>query len=205
MATSVRPRPTAYASPLISKGIAVEQAFIHLRRDEQNAAEYRGMNPMGLIPTLEHDGRLLTQSLAIIEYLEEIQPRPRLLPESAEDRAYVRSLALSIACDIHPLNNLRVLNYLTQNLGVEAAGRDAWYAHWVSIGLSALEQVLSRDSRVDVYCCGGRPSLADVCLVPQVYGAERMKCDLSEMPTITRIVAAASTSSFCRSGSGGSK
>lgn len=173
------------------KGMSVEHAFVHLRRDEQNAPRYRGMNPMGLLPTLLHDGQAFTQSLAIIEYLEEIQPQPPLLPESAADRAYVRSLALAIACDIHPLNNLRVLNYLSQRLAVDAYGRDAWYAHWVSVGLRAIEQVLAHDTRVDVYCCGDRPTLADVCLVPQVFGAERMKCDLSEVPTITRIVAAA--------------
>ena len=173
------------------KGIAVEHAFIHLRREEQHAADYLAMNPLGLVPTLEHDGRLLTQSLAIIEYLDEIAPQPPLLPVAAADRAYVRSLALSIACDIHPLNNLRVLGYLSDQLQVDAAGKEAWYAHWVSIGLRAVEQVLARDSRVGVYCCGDRPGLADICLVPQVFSAERFKCDLFEMPTITRIVAAA--------------
>jgi len=173
------------------KGIPVEHAFIHLRRNEQSTADYKAMNPLELIPTLDHDGLFLTQSLAIIEYLEEIQPDPRLLPESAADRAYVRALAFSIACDIHPLNNLRVLKYLTQQLGVQDAGREAWFAHWISVGLGALEQVLGRETRVGVYCCGDRLSLAEVCLVPQVYSAERMKCDLSDMPIITRIVAAA--------------
>ena len=173
------------------KGISVEHAFVHLRRDEQNAADYRGLNPLGLVPTLEHDGQYLTQSLAIIEYLEEIQPHPPLLPQSAADRAYVRSLALSIACDIHPLNNLRVLNYLTRQLGVQDTGRDAWFAHWVDIGLRAVERVLRRDARAGMYCCGDQPTLADICLVPQVFSAERMKCDLSDLSIIRRIVAAA--------------
>ena len=173
------------------KNIPVEHAFVHLRRDEQSATDYRGKNPFGLVPTLEHDGQCLTQSLAIIEYLDEIQRDPPLLPRSAVDRAYVRSIALSIACDIHPLNNLRVLNYLAQNLSVQDAARDAWFTHWVDIGLRAVEQVLRRDARVGTYCCGDRPSLADICLVPQVFSAERVKYDLSEMPTIMRIVGAA--------------
>ena len=171
------------------KGLDPERAYIHLRRKEQNAPEYVRMNPFALVPTLEHDGHYLTQSLAIIEYLEEIQPLPPLLPQSSIDRAYVRSLALSIACDIHPLNNLRVLNYLIERLRVEPAAKDAWYAHWIKLGLTAFEAVVSCDSRVGTYCFGDTPGLADLCLVPQVYSAERMKCDLTDYPTVRRLAA----------------
>ena len=175
------------------KGLDPERAFIHLRRKAQNAPEYISMNPFALVPTLEHDGHHLTQSLSIVEYLEEIQPLPPLLPRSSIDRAYVRSLALSIACDIHPLNNLRVLNYLTERLSVKPTDKDAWFAHWIKLGLTALEAVLSRDPRVGTYCFGDTPGLADLCLVPQVYGAERLKCDLTDYPTIRRLTANART------------
>ncbi len=171
------------------KGIEAEHIYIHLRRDEQNVAEYKRLNPAGLVPTLEHDGRVIVQSLAIIEYLEELQPEPRLLPKAPEDRAHVRALALSIATDLHPLNNLRVLNYLRHTLGVDVASKDAWYAHWVEVGLTTFERMLASDPRTGSWCCGDEPGLADICLVPQVFSAERMKCDLSPFPTITRIVA----------------
>jgi maleylpyruvate isomerase len=173
------------------KGLAVDSEFVHLRKGEQISPAYRGINPFGLVPTFEHNGELLTQSLAIIEYLDEIVPQPPLLPASASDRAYVRSIALSIACDIHPLNNLRVLNYLKNELAVDTANRDQWYAHWVRIGLSGLESVLARDPRVGTHCFGDVPGLGDICLVPQMYNAERMKCDLEDYPILRRITAAA--------------
>lgn len=173
------------------KGVNPELAFVHLRKQEQNAASYRELNPFALVPTLEHGGHLLSQSLAIIEYLEEIQPRPALLPATPADRAYVRGIALSIACDIHPLDNLRVLNYLKDELAVDTAARDRWYAHWIATGLAPLETLLARDSRLGTFCFGEAPGFADLCLVPQIYNAERMKCDLSAYPTVRRIVAAA--------------
>jgi maleylpyruvate isomerase len=173
------------------KGLRAEQACVHLRRREQDGADYRVLNPAGLVPALEHDGHLLTQSLALIEYLEEFQPAPPLLPAAALDRAYVRALAMSIACDIHPLNNLRVLRYLKNELQIAAQDRDRWYAHWIAVGLTALETTLAREPRVGRYCFGDSPGLADLCLVPQIYNAERMNCSLAAYPTVLRIVAAA--------------
>lgn len=173
------------------KGLAAGQAFIHLRRGEQNQDSYRGLNPEGLLPTLEHDGHRLAQSLAIIEYLEEIRPQPPLLPAAPADRAYVRGVALAIACDIHPLNNLRVLKYLKSDLGQDQAQVDRWYSHWIATGLTALEARLARDPRTGTFCLGDSPGLADICLVPQIHNAERMKCDLDGYPVLRRIAAAA--------------
>jgi maleylpyruvate isomerase len=175
------------------KGLSRENTFVHLRRQEQCAPSYRQISPFGLVPALEHDGRVVSQSLAIIEYLEELHPRPALLPAKPEDRAFVRSIALSVACDIHPLNNLRVLNFLKDGMAVDTPRRDQWYAHWIAVGLSALDESLARDSRVGTYCFGETPGLADICLVPQIYNAERMHCDLGGYPTLRRIVAAART------------
>jgi maleylpyruvate isomerase len=171
------------------KGLVPEQVFVRLRQQEQASPEYRRLNPLGLVPALEDDGRILTQSLAIIEYLDETHPEPALLPQSPADRAFVRAIALTIACDIHPIDNLRVLNYLQQNLGVDAAGKDRWYAHWIAEGLGALETQLSRDARVGTHCFGETPTLADICLVPQIFNAERMKCPLDAYPTLRRLAA----------------
>jgi maleylacetoacetate isomerase len=173
------------------KGLNAEHVGVHLRHGDQHAPGFRRLNPAALVPVLQQDGQWFSQSLAIIEYLEEIQPHPALLPARPADRAYVRALALSIACDIHPLNNLRVLNYLKDDLKVGAPDRVRWYAHWIATGLTALEAGLSSDARVATYCCGDQPGLADVCLVPQVYNAERMQCDLSAYPTLLKITAAA--------------
>lgn len=173
------------------KGLSAEQVFVHLRRGEQAAPAYRELNPFALVPALAHDGQLITQSLAIIEYLEETHPEPALLPAAPGDRAYVRGIALSIACDVHPLNNLRVLNYLKDEMNLDAAQRERWYAHWIASGLAALETLLAHDARVGAFCCGETPGLADLCLVPQIYNAERMQCDLSAYPTVRRITAAA--------------
>jgi maleylacetoacetate isomerase len=173
------------------KGLPVEQAFVHLRRGEQNRDSYLAMNPEGLLPTLEHDGRHFSQSLAIIEYLDEIHPQPPLLPANPGDRAHVRGIALAIACDIHPLNNLRVLKYLKTDLGHDQAQVDRWYAHWIAAGLTALEARLAGDTRTGTFCLGEAPGLADICLVPQIHNAERMQCDLDGYPVLRRIAAAA--------------
>lgn len=175
------------------KGLAFETVPVHLLRNggEQLTPEFRRLNADGLVPVLiDDDGEqptALTQSLAIIEYLEETHPQPALLPESPGDKAYVRSLALSIACDIHPLNNLRVLRYLVRNLKVSDEDKNGWYRHWCEQGLAALERTLANDPRTGRFCFGDKPGLADCCLVPQVANAQRLDCDLSSMPTIMRI------------------
>ena len=167
------------------KGLAAESRSIHLRKGEQRADGYLAVNPQGLVPTLDVGGRRLTQSLAIIEYLDEKHPQPPLLPPGPEDRAWVRSVALAIACDIHPLNNLRVLRYLDRQLSIEEPRRDDWYRHWVREGFAALERQLAE--RAGRFCFGDSPTLADVCLVPQVANANRVSLDLAPYPLIRRI------------------
>lgn len=177
------------------KGMDYEIIPVHLLRagGEQHGEAYRALNPEELVPTLIDEGAgndgqaALAQSLAIIEYLEEVQPQPPLLPSSAVDRAHVRGLALAIACDIHPLNNLRVLRYLSRELKLDEAVRNEWYRHWCMQGLTALEARLSNDHRTGKFCYGDVPSLADCCLVPQIFNARRVDCDLSGMPTVLRI------------------
>jgi maleylpyruvate isomerase len=171
------------------KGLPYEYASVHLVRNggEQLAPAYRAIHPDGLVPALEDDGHLLQQSLAIVEYLDETHPEPPLLPASPADRAYVRALALQVACDIHPLNNLRVLKYLTGTLGVSDEARQEWYRHWVTIGFASLEARLAADSHTGKLACGDQPTLADLCLVPQVWNAQRFDIPLDAYPTILRI------------------
>lgn len=169
------------------KGIAYEDAFIHLRRGDQRQSDYRGVNPQGLVPTLETDGLRLIQSLPIIEYLDETHPRPPLLPSDAAGRARVRALAAIVACDIHPLNNLRVLRYLHGKLGHDEAALEAWYNHWIEDGFRAIEALLAGDPRTGRFCHGDAPGLADIALVPQVVNAERYHLDMAPFPTIARI------------------
>lgn len=178
------------------KGLAWETVPVHLLQGggQQHSAAYRATNPQELVPALQ-DGEgegaaVLTQSLAIIEYLDETHGGAPLLPQDPLGRARVRALAQSIACDLHPLNNLRVLAYLKHTLGVDDEAKNAWYAHWVALGLSALEQSLAGSSATGRYCHGDTPGLADCCLVPQVYNARRFNCPLQGYPTIARIVAA---------------
>lgn len=168
---------------------------VHLLKHggEQLSPMYRQLNANGLVPTLVDDdtatGRaILGQSLAIIEYLDEAYPHVALLPKTPLDRAFVRSIALSIACDIHPINNLRVLRYLVRDLKVGEDAKNQWYRHWCEMGLAALETTLAADPRVGKFCFGDAPTLADCCLVPQWFNAQRQKCDLSAMPTLARIV-----------------
>lgn len=176
---------------LALKNLPYQAVPVHLLRDggQQHAADYRARSPLGTVPTLETDaGENLTQSLAIIEYLEEIHPLPPLLPVTAESRARVRALAQTIACDIHPVNNLRVLQYLGKEFAATQEQKDAWYRHWVNLGLAAVEKLLAGDSRTGTFCHGHQPGLADCCLVPQVFNARRFNCPLDELPTIRRIV-----------------
>lgn len=171
------------------KGLAYDQTFVHLAKLEQLAESFAAINPQKLLPVLkpDNDGPLLTQSLAIIEYLEETHPQPALLPKDPLKRARVRALALAVACEIHPINNPRVLRYLTGKLGVSEAQRDDWYRHWVEEGLQAIEQMLVSSPQTGRFCHGDTPTLADLCLVPQVANGRRFKADMSGCPTVVRI------------------
>ena len=173
------------------KGLTPERASIHLRHGAQRGDDYLAVNPQGLVPSLvTDDGDVLTQSLSIIEWLDETHPQPSLLPMDAAGRARVRALALAIACDIHPLNNLRVLNYLTGTLGVSEAQKNGWYRYWCDVGLEALETQLARESATGAFCHGETPTIADICLVPQLANARRVDLDLAPYPTLLRIEAA---------------
>jgi maleylpyruvate isomerase len=171
------------------KGLSYEQAPVHLRRNEQFRADYRAVQPQALVPALAlDDGEVLIQSLAIIEYLEETHPRPPLLPGHPAARARVRALGLAVACDIHPINNLRVLRYVADPLGQDAKGVETWYNHWIKLGFDSIERILAEDGQAGDFCQGDEPSLADVCLVPQFFNAQRYPSfDLAPYPTIRRI------------------
>jgi maleylpyruvate isomerase len=173
------------------KGLSYESLPRHLARDggEHRKAEFLALNPQGLVPVLEDHGHVLTQSLAIIEYLEETHPEPPLLPSTPLLRARVRALALSIACDIHPLNNLRVLNYLRAPLGLDATTVDNWYRHWIASGFVALEAEAARAAGDGQHLVGSTVTVADLCLVPQMYNARRFGCDLQPYPTLRAISA----------------
>jgi maleylacetoacetate isomerase len=175
---------------LALKGLAPERAFVHLRRGAQRGDDYLALNPLGLVPALVTDGgAVLAQSLAIIEYLDETHPAPPLLPADPAARARVRAIAMTIACDIHPLDNLRVLRYLLHTVGVTEEQKDAWYRYWIDIGLEALETQLARDHATGRFCHGDVPTVADIVLVPQLANARRVGMDLTPYPTLTRIEA----------------
>ena len=163
------------------KGLPREDHVVWLLDQEQSSPGYRKVNPQGLVPALVADGQVIGQSLAILEYLDEVYPEPPLLPPDPLGRARVRSLALAIACDLHPINNLRVLAYLKKELGHDQATVDRWYRHWCEDGLQAFEGVL-RDGRSGRYCHGDQVSLADLCLVPQIFNARRFQVDLAPFP-----------------------
>ena len=174
---------------LALKGLEYESVPRHLLRDggEQHRPDYLAVNPQGLVPALEDDGEVVTQSLAICEYLEERFPEPALLPAAPRDRAAVRAMALAVACDIHPLNNLRVLQYLRSELGQDDAGVARWARHWIASGFEALEQLVARHSGDGRHCFGRSVTLADVCLVPQVANARRVQLDLAPWPRILAV------------------
>jgi maleylacetoacetate isomerase len=171
------------------KQLEYEVIPIHLVKNggEQHSEKYQAINPQSLVPALQDDNKMLTQSLAIIEYLDELYPSPRLLPTDAYKKALVRAFALAIVADTHPLNNARVLKYLTQELKITEEQKNKWYQHWIATGLSALEKKLVASNHAGKYCFGDSITMADICLIPQMYNARRFACDLGAYPTLTRI------------------
>lgn len=175
---------------LALKGLSYRYEAVHLLRDggQQLSAAYRARNPLALVPTYEEGDLRITQSLAILEYLEARHPTPALLPADAAGQARVRQISLAVACDIHPLNNLRVLNYLSKTLGVSAEQKQAWIVHWITEGFTALEAMVAESA--GRFCVGDEPTLADCCLVPQLFNARRFNVDLTPYPRLTAIDAA---------------
>ncbi len=167
------------------KGVEYEHHIVNLAHGEQKLGEFRAKNPQGLIPCLEIDGHVLTQSLAICDYLDANYDHVPFVPKDPAERSHVLALALTVACDIHPLNNLRILKYLTGELGVEEQAKDQWYRHWVSEGLAALEVLAAPTAGAFLY--GDSPTLADICLVPQLYNARRFAVALDPYPTLRRV------------------
>lgn len=172
------------------KGLTADYIPVDLRVDEQAEAPFKAINPQGLVPALAVDGQVLIQSPAIIEWLEETHPTPALLPQGAADRARVRALAAIVGCDVHPINNRRILVYLRQQFGADEAAVNAWCATWISAGFDALEALLAQDTARGDFCFGGAPTLADAYLVPQVESARRFGVDMSAWPLINAIDAA---------------
>jgi maleylpyruvate isomerase len=169
------------------KGIAWESVPVSLPKAEHAEAKFKAINPQGLVPALEDSGRLLSQSLAIMEYLEEAYPGPKLLPGDAFDRAYVRAYSQLIACEIHPLNNLRTLKYVKRAYKLEDEGVNSWYRHWIAEGFAMMEAFLLSEKRHGRYTWRDQVTMADCCLVPQVFNAQRYECDLTPYPAVMRI------------------
>lgn len=171
------------------KGLDYNEAPVHLVKNggEQHSADYQKINPQSLVPALADGNNIITQSYAIIEYLEDTHPTPALLPKDAYLKALVRSFSLAIAADIHPLNNLRVLKYLTQDLNLTEHKKNEWYQHWIAKGLMPLEKIVHTSTHTGEFCFGNSPTMADVFLIPQLYNARRFECDISAYPTLTRI------------------
>lgn len=172
------------------KGLDVEYVPVDLRSEQHLGADYKALNPQGLVPALVHEGQVLIQSPAIIEWLEERHPAPALLPADPDDRARVRALAAIVGCDIHPINNRRILEYLRHELGCDEAVINSWCATWIAAGFDAIEALLAADTQRGDFCFGGAPTLADVYLVPQVESARRFKVDMARWPRIEAVDAA---------------
>lgn len=171
------------------KGVTTEYIPVDLRVDEQLGQEFKKINPQGFVPALIDGNQTLIQSPAIIEWLEERYPEPALLPQDINDRAHVRALAAIVGCDIHPINNRRILETLRHQFGCDDSAINAWCAKWISAGFDALEALLKNDPRTGLFCFGDKPTIADVYLVPQIEGAKRFKVDISAWPTISKIEA----------------
>jgi maleylpyruvate isomerase len=173
------------------KGVKCDTVSVDLRApaSDQHKGEYLAVNPQGLVPALVVEDTTIAQSLAIIEYLDEVHPTPPLLPRSPVDRARVRAMALAVACDMHPLNNLRVLNYLRSPLNQDEATVNAWYRHWIAVGFGGLEQEARRASGDGRHMFGSTVTIADIYIVPQMYNARRFKCDITPYPTLRSICA----------------
>lgn len=175
------------------KGLAPDYRFVHLLKDggQQHGPDYARLNPQELVPALVHDGHTIVQSLALIEYLDEIVPEPPLLPKEPLARARVRQIAYAVACDIHPINNLRVLQYLRKEQGRSEEEVLAWQRHWITLGFDAIETMLVGSRETGRFCHGDTPTLSDICLVPQMANARRVKLEMSLWPTLARIEQAA--------------
>jgi maleylpyruvate isomerase len=171
------------------KGLSVDYIPVHLSKNggEQHLPDYVKLNPQHLVPALVDGNHVLTQSMAILEYLDETHPEPAIMPHDPAGRARVRALAQIVACDIHPINNLRILNYLKGPLKVSEEATNEWYRHWVKLGLEAFEALVAGHPGTGTFCHGNTPTLADICLVPQVFNAQRFQCPLDGFPTIVRI------------------
>jgi len=169
------------------KGLAPEYMPVNLRTEQHLGTEFKALNPQTMVPALVHDGKVMIQSPAIIEWLEERYPTPALLPADPDDRAHVRALAAIVGCDIHPINNRRILEYLRRQLGCDDAAVNAWCATWISAGFDALEALLEADTKRSDFCFGQTPTIADVYLVPQVESARRFKIDLAPWPQIRAV------------------
>jgi maleylacetoacetate isomerase/maleylpyruvate isomerase len=174
---------------LALKGLAYDYVPVHLLRNEQLKPPFSDMAVNKLVPALVDDGQVLTQSMAIIEYLDETHPEPPLLPGDALARARIRSLAQDIACEIHPINNLRVLRYLVHDLKVSDDDKNRWYRHWVETGLEVVERRLAAEPATGAFCHGDTPTLVDCVLVPQIHNAQRMECRLDHVPSVMRVFA----------------
>ena len=172
---------------LALKGLDCDYKAVKLTKNEQFSESYTAVSASRLVPLLRDGDAVVTQSLAIIEYLDETHPKPPLLPKSPRDRAYVRALAQDIACEIHPLNNLRVLRYLVRDMGLSDEAKDRWYRHWVETGLEVVERRLETASQQGSYCFGNTPGLADCVLVPQIFNAQRFNCRLDHVPIVMRV------------------
>ena len=169
------------------KGLKYEPAAVSLAKGEHLEAAYRSVSSQGLVPALDDAGRILTQSLAIIEYLDEVDPGPKLLPSDPLDRAYVRALSQIVACEIHPLNNLRTLKYIRKAYKLDEEGVNAWYRHWIAEGFEMVESFLKRERKHGKFCFRDQVTMADCCLVPQVFNAQRYNCDLKPYPAVVRL------------------